>query len=92
MQQATQQSNRCNAIHKLKTQNQMEIWSKTFVRTSQRQISEMLVLARRVIADTTGKLPSTQGLLGVDFVVESQGTKAAWNIMDVLWVETIRRK
>ena len=61
----------------------------SIVHTSQRQISEMLKLAGRIIADTARKLPSTYLLLGVDLVVVGQRSVAAGHRGGVFRMEAI---
>ena len=58
-------------------------------RTSQYHVSEMLTVARTIITDASGKLPTTEWLIRVYLVAVGQGTKSARYFRDILWVVAI---
>ena len=60
--------------------------------TSQKQVAEMLILARRIVADTTCKFPPTQRLTGLNFVAVRQRLKATGNCVNEPGVEPVGRE
>ena len=60
--------------------------------TSQGKIAEMLELAGRVVADSASKLPAAESSVCLNVVTESQGAKAARNIVNVLRMKAIGMK
>ena len=62
------------------------------LRTSQREVVEMLIVARGIVADAPCQLPATENIASLDSMAKSQGAKAARNIVNVLRMKAIRMK